>query len=102
MSEEESDFERGDLEGAIQESMQTSEEVLADFLGFIGNRACEACGINKWFPLGRDLVLWPIAHEENSSVPLKVFMCGNCGNTRTFPWSRISFYLKSERNYGKE
>ncbi len=45
---------------------------------------------------------WDVVGEPDTSIPLLLLVCGNCGNTRTFVWSRISYYLSKEKAHGEK
>ncbi|EPL8454498.1 TPA: hypothetical protein L4592_005977 [Pseudomonas aeruginosa] len=96
------DDQRDVLESG-REAAETPSSEITEFLKHIGNRPCEACGKHRWYPLSkRRLIEWDVVGEPDTSIPLLLLVCGNCGNTRTFVWSRISYYLSKEKAHGEK
>lgn len=81
-----------------EEVDNVSEDDLYSFLGFIGNRPCEACGAEKWFIVEDTKVTTWSAYDENGHVPVMNVCCGNCGNLRSFAWARVKHFVTYEKH----
>lgn len=86
------------------EYVLTDEEVkkVADhFNKHIGNRKCEVCGHNSWFPLSS--IVTPVTfnrkknhHMRDRVFPLVMVVCKNCGNSKSFAASSAGITLLIE------
>ena len=78
------------------EAKNTPGEVIEAFLAHIGNRKCEACGVNEWTFNQGTLLQFVNVGDIDKGMAVLCLLCNNCGNTRTFAWGRIRHFISHE------
>ncbi len=78
------------------EASKASKDEIAAFLDHIHNRKCEACNTNQWIFDQGELYQFVRVGDLDQGMAVLCLLCSNCGNTRTFSWGRIRYFINNE------